>query len=103
MTSPRFSKVPSGCRVENTHGECACVLRCVQLFASPWTVANQAPPSKGLLRQEYGEGCHFLLQEIFPTQEVNLYWQVDSVPLYHLGGSKVSVLVYCCSNKSPKT
>ena len=33
-----------------------------------------------------GVGCHFLLQEVFPTQESNLcflhflHWQVDSLP-----------------------
>ena len=33
-------------------------------------------------------GCHFLLQGIFPTQGWNLpllHWQVDSLPLSHLG------------------
>ena len=28
-------------------------LSCVQLFATPWTVADQAPPSTGFSRQEY--------------------------------------------------
>ena len=38
-----------------------------------------------------GVGCHFLLQGIFPTQGSNLHllcllhWQVDSLPLSHLG------------------
>ena len=38
-----------------------------------------------------GVGCHFLLQGIIPTQESNpcllrlLHWQVDSLPLSHLG------------------
>ena len=38
-----------------------------------------------------GAGCHFLLQGIFPTQGLNLRlfhllrWQVDSLPLSHLG------------------
>ena len=35
-----------------------------------------------------GEGCHFLLQWIFLTQGLNLHllhWQVDSLPLSHLG------------------
>ena len=32
---------------------CMCVLRCVQLFATPWTVAHQAPPPMGFLRHEY--------------------------------------------------
>ena len=40
-------------------------------------------------------GCHFLLQEIFPTQGLNLcllrllYWQPDSLPLSHLGSPKL--------------
>ena len=28
----------------------------VQLFATPWTVAYQAPPSMGFSRQEYWSG-----------------------------------------------
>ena len=45
-------------------------LSCVRFFATPWTVACQAPPSMGFSRQEYrnGVGCHFLLQGLFPTQ-----------------------------------
>ena len=35
-----------------------------------WIVAHQAPLSMGFSRQEY---CHFLLQEIFPTQGSNLH------------------------------
>ena len=31
----------------------------VQLFATPWTVAYQAPPSMGLSRQEYWSGLPF--------------------------------------------
>ena len=30
-----------------------CVLRHVQLFATPWTVAHQAPLPMGFSRQEY--------------------------------------------------
>ena len=32
---------------------------CVQLFATPWTVAYQAPPSMGVSRQEYWSGVPF--------------------------------------------
>ena len=35
-----------------------------------------------------GVGCHFLLQLIFPTQGLNpglLHWQVDYLPLSHVG------------------
>ena len=41
---------------------CTCVLSCfsrVQLFATPWTVAGQAPPSMGFSRQEYWSGLQF--------------------------------------------
>ena len=31
-------------------------LSCVRLFATPWTVAYQAPPSMGFFRQEYWSG-----------------------------------------------
>ena len=32
------------------------LLSCVRLFATPWTVAHQAPPSMGFSRQEYWHG-----------------------------------------------
>ena len=44
----------------------------VWLFATLWTVAYQAPPSMGFSRQEYWSGLPYLLQEIFPTQGLNL-------------------------------
>ena len=40
----------------------------VQLFATSWTVAHQAPPSMNFPGKNTGVGCHFLLQGIFPTQ-----------------------------------
>ena len=47
------------------------LLRCVRLFATPWTLTHQGPLSMGFSRQEYWSGCHALLQGIFPTQELN--------------------------------
>ena len=47
------------------------LLSCVQLFATPWTVAYQSPLSMGLSRQEYWSGLHFLLQGTFLTQGSN--------------------------------
>ena len=35
-------------------------LSCVQLFATPWAVAYQAPSSMGFSRQEYWSGLPFL-------------------------------------------
>ena len=43
----------------------------VQLFATPWTIAHQAPLSMGFSRQEYWSECQALLQGIFPTQGSN--------------------------------
>ena len=34
-------------------------LNCVRLFATPWTVARQAPLSMGFSRQEYWSGLPF--------------------------------------------
>ena len=34
-------------------------LSCVRLFATPWTVAHQAPPSMGFSKQEYWSGLPF--------------------------------------------
>ena len=34
-------------------------LSCVQLFATLWTVAHQAPLSRGFARQEYWNGLPF--------------------------------------------
>ena len=46
-------------------------LSCVQLFATPWTVACQAPLSMEFSRQEYWNGLPFPIQGIFPTQGSN--------------------------------
>ena len=43
------------------------LLSCVQLVATPWTVAHQVPLSMEFSRQEY----HSLPQEIFLTQGLN--------------------------------
>ena len=64
----------------------ACVLRHVWFFATPWTVAGQAPLSLGLLRQEYWRYCCFLLLgSTQPRDQIHLlhllYWQVGSLPV----------------------
>ena len=38
---------------------CHFLLQGIQLFATPWTVAYQAPPSVGFSRQEYWSGLPF--------------------------------------------
>ena len=60
----------------------------VRLFATPWTVAHQAPPSMGFPRQEYWSGLPFLSPGDIPKPGIkptSPAWQVDSLPLSHLG------------------
>ena len=38
---------------------CVCMLSRVRLFVTPWTVAHQAPWSRGFSRQEYWSGLPF--------------------------------------------
>ena len=67
-----------------------CVLSrfsCVQLFATLWTLAHEAPLSMGCSRKNTEVGCHACLQEILLTQESNphllslLRWSTCSLPL----------------------
>ena len=44
----------------------------VRLFATPWAVAYQASLSMDFSGKNTGVGCHFLFQEIFLFQELNL-------------------------------
>ena len=42
----------------------------VRLFATPWTVARQAPLSMGFSRQEYWSGLPFPSPEDLPNPEI---------------------------------
>ena len=54
-------------------------------------------------RQPHRVGCHFFLQGIFPTQELNLHllylllWQADSSPLGHLGSPSTHLQATICT------
>ena len=69
------------------------VAKLCQTFATPRTVASQAPLSVGFSRQEYWSWLHFPLQEIFVTQGLNLrfvHWQADAdlfLPMIHQGST----------------
>ena len=63
-------------------------------LTTSWTAVHRAPLSMGFSRQDTGVGCHFLLQEIFPTQGSNsdlLHRQVDSLLLSHQGSPILSL------------
>ena len=69
---------------------CAQVCSHVQFFATPWTVAHQAPLSMGFSRQEYQSGLPFPASGDPPQPGDQthvlclLHWQVDSLLLCHL-------------------
>ena len=52
-------------------GVCVCTLSCVWLFATPCTVACQAPLSMGFPDKNPGVGCHFPLHGTLLTQRSN--------------------------------
>ena len=54
-----FPVVMYGCETWTIEKAEVKLLNCVQLFATPWTVAHQAPPSMGFSRQEYWSGLPF--------------------------------------------
>ena len=65
---------------------------CVWLFVTPWTVAHQAPLSKGFSRQGYWSGLLCPPPGYVPNQGIepmsltcNLHWQADSLPLVSTG------------------
>ena len=60
----------------------------VRLFATPWTVAYQAPLSMGFSRQEYWSGLPFPSPEDLPDPGIKLAspaLQADSLPTKPLG------------------
>ena len=75
--------------------------QCLQLFVTPGTVAHQAPLSTGFPGKNTRVDCHFLLQEILPTQQSNLHllhllhWQID-YHWGHLGSPREAGLVDDC-------
>ena len=72
---------------------CVCLLSCVRLFVTPWTKDCQAPLSLGFPRQEYWSRLSFPSPRDFPDPGSEpsflhlLHYQVDSLPLSHLGSS----------------
>ena len=63
-------------------------------LCNPWISICQAPLSWDFSGKNTGVGCHFLLQGIFLTQDLNLHllhWQVDSLPLSHQGSPLVTI------------
>ena len=80
-------------------GKQYCMLSCIRLFATLWTVALQAPLSIGFSRQEYWSELPFLPLGNLPDPGIEPMspafpaLQVDSLPLNHQGSPKNSIVV----------
>ena len=59
MTIGRVSEALPGCSADSAPPEVMKLLSRVPLFATPWTVAYQAPPSMEFSGQEYWSGLPF--------------------------------------------
>ena len=68
---------------------CRClVAKSCPSFLIPWAIAHSLLYPCGFSGKSTEMGCHFFLQEIFPTQRSNLHllnWQVNSLPPSHRG------------------
>ena len=69
----------------------------VQLFATPWTVAHQAPPSMGFSRQEYWSGVPFPFPGDLPNRGIkprSPALQADALTSEPLGKPKCFVCLF---------
>ena len=65
----------------------------VQLFATPWTVAHQAPPSMGFSRQEYWNGMPLPSPGDLPDPGIETGSEADALPLEPPGKSPCGTVV----------
>ena len=71
----------------------------IQLLATPWTVAHQAPPFMGFFRQEYWSGvplpspkhCTDILKRKLKTNLVNIEAKIFQVKCYRI---KLNINIY---------
>ena len=80
-------------------------LSCVQLFATPWTLAHQAPLSMGFSRQEYWSGLPFPSPGDLPNPRIKPRSPVLQVILYHLsyrGSATTPAPNTLCKQEHPK-
>ena len=91
--------------------ECVCVLSITvesDSFVTPWTVAHWLLCAWNFPGKNTGVGCHFQLQGSFLTQGLNpclfhfLHWQVDSLPLRHLGSPLKNDLIHKTDSQTLK-
>ena len=75
-------KVPQKTKPGPSHLQKAKLLSRIWLFATPWTVAYQAPPSMGFSRQEYWSGLPF------PSPGRKIFWPKIRTQVSHIIGRR---------------
>ena len=66
--------------------ECPCpVTQSCPALSTQWTIRHKAPLSMKFFSQEYWSGLPFLFPRDLPNPRIELHWQADSLPVYHLG------------------
>ena len=68
----------AACRIFSCDRSDVKLLSHVQLFAIPWTIVHQAPPSMGFSRQEYWSGVPLPSLPGYPTDH-----QINSILASH--------------------
>ena len=87
------------------HGlDAVCLRSRVRLFATPQTVARQAPLSMGFSRQDYWSGLPLPPLEDLPNPGIKSTALVDSLPVVrHLGSLIHSILAHLCNSPKKRT
>ena len=81
LPNPHASVIISS-HITNSHVVVIQLPSHVQLSATPWTVAHQAPLSMGFSRQEYRVACHFLLHK--QSHEGIIFAEENNQPISEL-------------------
>ena len=94
--APAGARIPSLGGGDGNRALCSQSLSHVRLFATPWSVAWQAPLSMGFSRQEYWRGLPYPPLGDLPNPEIKPMspappaLHADSLPLSHWGSTKPS-------------
>ena len=84
MPTISSSVIPSSCCFQLSQHHEVKSLSHVRLFAMPWTVAYQVPPSMGFSRQEYGSGLPFPSPGDIPNPGIEPRSPTLYADIYHL-------------------
>ena len=69
-----------------------------QLFATPWTVAHQAPPSMGYSRQDYWSGLSFPPPGYLPNPGIKLPSPALAGGFFKVSHQGSPYVILCCSS-----